>query len=257
SVAQILGTLSQLAYERGDLTAARAHGLEQLRISQKTGARQFLAQAHQNLGRVGLALNDLPGARSHLAEAEKTARALGLTLDLASIQLELARLALAHGRPDEAARQARVAANWFRERQLTSDRAQALVVLAEALRREQRLAEAQEIGSQLRALEEGNEDRLLRIAILTQAARIDAMSGEIGGTLVQLRQAVDQADKLGLVASGLEARLALGTFQLERQDRLAGREMLQTLQKDAEAKGFRRIADLAAQILRAEPSRLG
>lgn len=257
SIGQILGLLSQLAYERGELAGARTHAAEQLRTGQETGARQILAQAHQNLGRVSLALDDLPGAERHLQEARKIAQDRGLTLDLTSIQLDLARLALAQGDSGGAARQAGKAAGWFRQRRLTGDEAQALVVRAEGLRREKQLAEAQEIGGRLRTMAVQSEDLPLQIAILIQTARVDAESGEVGGALTQLKQAVEQTGKSGLVASGFEARLALGAFQLERQDRVAGREVLQSLLQDAEAKGYRRIARLAAQVLRAEPSRLG
>ncbi len=257
NMAQILGSLSQLSFEQGDLTGARAHAMEQLQIAQETGARQLLAQARQNLARVSLAAGDAPAANRHLEEAERIAQELGLSLDLALIRLDIARLALLQGRSGEADRQARAVATWFRERRLTGDEAQALVVLAEALRREKQLAEAQEIGALLRATAAQSEDRPLQIAILIQTARVDAESGEVGGALMQLKQAVEQTGQSGFVASGFDARLALGAFQLERQDRVAGREVLQSLRQDAEAKGYRRIARLAGQVLSAESSPLG
>jgi DNA-binding winged helix-turn-helix (wHTH) protein/tetratricopeptide (TPR) repeat protein len=257
SIGQILGSLSQIAYEQGDLAVARSHAAEQLRIARESGALQILAQAHQNLGRASLAQGDLPAAQRHLQEARRTARTFRLTLDLMAIQLDFARLALAQGQVGEAARLARAAAGWFQERRLASDEAQALVILAEALRRERRLAEAQEIGGRLRDMAARSEDRLLQIAVLIQTARVDAEAGEVGGAFMQLKKAVEETARSGFVASGFEARLALGSFQLERQDRFAGREVLQSLRQEAEARGFRRIARLAAHTLSAESPRLG
>ncbi|HEY0553528.1 MAG TPA: DNA mismatch repair protein MutL, partial [Thermoanaerobaculia bacterium] len=57
----------------------------------------------------------------------------------------------------------------------------------------------------------------------------------------QLRRAADEATALGLTAVALEARLALGEAQHRANDPAAG-ATLAAVRKEAEARGFKRVA---------------
>lgn len=62
-------------------------------------------------------------------------------------------------------------------------------------------------------------------------------------TLLSVR---NEAEKLGFVPYGFEARLALGEIETKSGNTAEGRARLQVLEKDAKAKGFLLIARKAA-----------
>jgi ATP/maltotriose-dependent transcriptional regulator MalT len=251
SLARIHGGLSRLAYQQGDLAQARALAETELRFARETGARATGAQARIDLARVYIATGELAVARRYLDEALATSSSLGLELDAAKTRFELAQLALAQGKPQAAADLARETAVWYSRRQLVPDMARSLALLSEALLATDQLAEAQEVSGRLRPIAARTENLELRILLAVQLARVGAAAGEVGESSMQMRQAVDLAARTGLVATGFEARLLLGIFQADRLDRVAGRRTLENLRRDAEAKGFRRLARQAAAALRA------
>ncbi|HYG65857.1 MAG TPA: tetratricopeptide repeat protein, partial [Thermoanaerobaculia bacterium] len=253
-VARASGGLSRLSYVQGDLATARRHAESELRIALDAGAQPIAIRARADLAQLYLAGGELDTARRYLDEALDTANSLGLELEKMTLHLRLARVALAEGDTQAAAALARETADWFGKRQLVADQARSLAVLAEALLTSKRLAEAQEVASQLRALAGNSDDLELRITAAVQAARIGSTAGEVGESFMKMRQAEEMARNTGLVAAGLEARLVLGQFQLERLDRVAGREALEGLRREAEAKGFWRVAGHAAEALQVNRS---
>ena len=262
-VARNQGALAELAYRRGDLAKSRDMSLEELRSAQEMGAGLIAAEALQNLGRTELAQAILGDARQHLEKAFQTATNLGGQLAAASIRLDLVRLEIASGRASQAVRLAREAADWYGRQGMPGSQARALALLAEGFMREGRLAAAREPAEQARSLADRSEDGDVQVAVTTSVARVDAAAGVLGtGPKAHLRWAVDQAGKLGLVPTGLEARLALGAVQVlsttDRTDRDAGRRYLEELRREAEQRGFKLIANLAEAALNAAPvPRLG
>ncbi|HEV7784388.1 MAG TPA: hypothetical protein VGQ28_03560, partial [Thermoanaerobaculia bacterium] len=71
--------------------------------------------------------------------------------------------------------------------------------------------------------------------------------------LDRLRAAVAQADQLGFVAAGLEARLALGSLELANRSTAAGRATLEEVRRTAEKNGHKRLAQSAEQALAGVP----
>jgi ATP/maltotriose-dependent transcriptional regulator MalT len=254
ATAQILGTLAGLAYERGDLAGYERLAMEQLRIARETGSRPLTARALLHLSRYHLAVDDLDGAGRHVEEAVELTAAYGAQLDAVEARLEKGRLALAQREPREAARLAREAVDWYGRRGFELEEARAGSLLAEALLQQRRLADAQEAGRRPRLLMNRNEDPGVQIELRVATARVDAAAGEVGGALMQMRRAVEEADKGGFIAAGLEARLALGLFQLQGQDRVAGRETLDDVQRRARARGFRNLARRAEAALAGRPA---
>ncbi len=134
-VAEILEGMADLQYRKGDLAASRRLAARAAQIARESGARLSLAEALRLAGR-------LDQAEGHLAEARLTLeRALavlgfgpgsgaGESLVAADVRLELARLTLAEGRFDEAARQADAVAAWYRERGIADGEADAMSLLA-------------------------------------------------------------------------------------------------------------------------------
>ncbi len=67
--------------------------------------------------------------------------------------------------------------------------------------------------------------------------------------LARLRGAVAQADQLGFVTAGLEARVALGSLELATGSTAAGHATLEAARRTAESRGHKRLAQQAKQAL--------
>ncbi len=245
AVARILGLRAWLAYQMGDLAASRLIAQGQLKITRETGARSITAIALQSLGRVDFAAGDPAGARAELEEALRVSSALGEELRAMEIRLDLAELALTTGQAAEAAALARQAAAWSKDHGVPDGEARALSVLAEALLRQGERKEALSTADAARARLDVTEDREIRVALGIRLGRIAAATGNTAAALRQLRRAVDDAAGFGLTTAGLEARLALGEAQRGAGDPAAV-ATLEAVRKEAESRGFKRLAQAAA-----------
>jgi tetratricopeptide (TPR) repeat protein len=244
---RILGLRSRFAYEMGNLAASRALAGDQLRIARETGARSLAARALLNLGRADFAAGDLSAARRSLNEALEVSSALGEDVQAMEIRVELAKLALARDRPAEAAPLAREAVAWCRARGMSDGEAEALSLLAEALVRTGLAGEAREAAADAGSRLAGSEDRPLRVVVGVRLARLQAL-GDPQEALRLLRQAAGEAQKYGLVAAGLEARLMLAEMERVLRDP-AAEARLAAVREEAAARGFQRLAALAPTVL--------
>jgi DNA-binding winged helix-turn-helix (wHTH) protein/tetratricopeptide (TPR) repeat protein len=244
AVGQILGLRARLAYQMGDLAASRSIAQEQLQISRQTGARSITALALQSLGRVDLAAGN-PAARAELEEALKVSSALGEELRTTEIRLDLAELALAANQAAEAATLARQAAEWSRSHGVPDGEGRALALLAESLLRQGQRKEALAAAESARARLDASEDRELRVTVGVRLGKIDAATGNAATALRQLRRAAEDATALSLVTASLEARLALSEVQRDAKDPAAA-ATLEAVRKEAETRGFKRVALAAA-----------
>ncbi|HBL30345.1 MAG TPA: hypothetical protein DD490_26220, partial [Acidobacteria bacterium] len=86
-----------------------------------------------------------------------------------------------------------------------------------------------------------HQDLRARLLVEIRAARL----GRIPRPDPALQQVIEQAGRAGLLAPQLEARLALGELDLEQGRTAAGRERLQALEQEANALGYRLIAQKA------------
>ena len=95
------------------------------------------------------------------------------------------------------------------------------------------------------------DDLELRIEIFAAVAPIGVATDEDSGrsALGHLRWAVSEAQRIGYVPAGFEAQLMLGALQLQTGDTIHGRATLEGVRRDAEARGFRRVAMEAAEYL--------
>lgn len=249
---RVLGIRARIAWLRGDLAAARSLGEEQRRIAGETGAKPLAASALQNLGRVAYSAGDLDAAHRFLQEALETSLAVEEALRASEIHLDLASLAFAAGRFGEAALLARQAVGWFHSHGMAGHEARAQSILAESLSVQGLKTPAREAARQARLRLAETEDRPLALALSVRLARFDAAEGRKGEAAQALRQVSEEAMRMGLLTTGLEARLALGEIQRDLGDPEAG-PLLASVRRDAEAHGFKRLALLAGRTA-AHPS---
>jgi eukaryotic-like serine/threonine-protein kinase len=246
---QVLGMLASLSYMQGDVGTARSYAAEQRALADRIAATLASAAALQTQARLRAAAGDLAAARENLSEALRLSSSRGAALLAAEIRLDRARLALLERQPGEAARLATEVAEWYGRRGMDRYRARALALLSEALLASGRPTRAQEVAEQAHALSEKSEDLELQILVVTAIAPAGVAAGESRAALGHLRWALAEADRIGYVATALEARFVLGTLQLRTGDPITGRATLDAVRRAAEARGFKGIARRAAAAL--------
>lgn len=238
----MLGSHARLALRTGDAKRARSLGEALLHLARQTGARSFEGWAHHELGRAQRIAGDLPAARASFQSSLRASSETGDQARGAVTRLELARLELSEGRAGEAASLAGSVAAWAGPRSFGWLEIQALAVQAEALLREGRKAEAAAVGERVRTLIRTSQDRELVLFTTVSLARLEAAEGEVDGVVRDLREAIAEAERIGLVTAALEARLALGEIEARSGQGDRGERTLRELRRDAEARGFGELA---------------
>lgn len=213
----LLGRRARLALRAGDVAQARALSEELLRLARQMGAPPLEAWALDELGRAQRAAGDLPAARVSLQASLHQSRAMRDEVRSAATRLELARLALSARRSEEAAGRARAVAAWSASHGSPGLEAQALAVTTEALLQEGRLSEAVAICERIRERVRTAQDRELALLTTASLARCDAAAGHGEGAVLDLREAIAQAEGSGLVAAARDARRALGEIEARQR----------------------------------------
>ncbi|HET9213093.1 MAG TPA: hypothetical protein VFR03_21980, partial [Thermoanaerobaculia bacterium] len=132
-LAETLDALAELARVQGDFAVVRRLAGQQLRIGRETGATAVTARALRHLGAAALDAGDLAGARRDLTAALEAVSGESQELEALEVRLDLARVVLAEGNAEEAARTAREAAAWYGEKGVPGGQVKALSLLADAL----------------------------------------------------------------------------------------------------------------------------
>ncbi len=255
--AGILRVIGSLLSLRGDLKGAQRRFEQSVDIALKMGNRLEEANARAALGSTLVRQGGLAGGRRELQKALellRDAKQGAAAADATSnIHLELARLSLAEGDPSTASRLAREVTLQTGAATEPGTRARALALLAEALLRQRDLSKAREAADQARAIMDKGKDIELRLALAPALARVDAAVGAAEKAISDLRQALGEAEKGGLLQSVFELRLALGQIQLGQLGRgnpAAGRSTLQALREEAASRGYRTLEREAAAALK-------
>lgn len=248
-VAEVLDRLSGLAYRMGDLAGSRRLGEREMQIARESGSNFLFVEALRRIGRVDWAAGRLADSRRSFEQALALSAGGGEGTETMGIRLDLARLALSEDRFAEAARLARQASEWYRSRDMAGNEAQGMSLLAEALLRQGRFAEARKAGERAWVQAGKSEDREMRVLVSSRLARVDAAAGGSGEAVRELRQRIGEAQAAGYVNAALQARLALGEVLQAAGDRDRGGATLQEVQRDAAARGFMLLARRAEQAL--------
>ncbi|HEY0512328.1 MAG TPA: tetratricopeptide repeat protein [Thermoanaerobaculia bacterium] len=248
--AEVIGQLAQVQERLGNLAEAKRLGGEQMALARDIGSRRLAAAALHGQARWSLDEGDLANAHRRLEEALRARVQDGEDLAAAEVRLDLSTLDRLQGNPQEAARLATEAADWYGKREMAGYRARALARLSQALLAEGRLAPAKSAADQALGVAEAGEDLELRIAVATAVAPVRAAAGDAAAALDLLRWAIRESDRTGAVLSGLEARLALGLLQAQTGDPAGASSTLQEVRRNAEVRGFRGLAQRAQTGLR-------
>jgi DNA-binding winged helix-turn-helix (wHTH) protein/tetratricopeptide (TPR) repeat protein/TolB-like protein len=243
-----LNQLGALLIDQGDLERAFTTYRELGEIGRTTGIKDSQADAASGLGLLQAIQGNFGAARKYLDSALALHVQSQDRYDEAAGHLALARLELEEGHAAAAERDARSAADQLQLLHSRDDEALARAALARALLALGQPGPADQAMREALALTGESENRRVRVTVLVAAGEVAAATGRIAEARRILGTARDQAQAIGLWSQRLDALLALGRLELQ-QDPQRGRPVLQALSREADEKGFRRIADQATALL--------
>lgn len=236
-------SLADLFIETGDLSSAQKDAEEALAIGQSTGNPDHIAESEDNLARIAIEREDLDRARSLYEKTLSTRIKIGEKANACYSLMGLAIVELKHGAPEKAVSLAQRAADEFRREHRRDELGFAEAVLAKALLRQGKTAQACRELAALRPLLSGQEDRVAHISTLVEAAPVQAACGAPGLAVRNLNDALREATEDGLVRLELEAEAELGEQELKSGSASAGRRRLEKACAQATKRGYLRIAN--------------
>jgi tetratricopeptide repeat protein len=247
--ASTLTNIGNLLAELGDLDGAQARYEEAFRIHQQIGYKRGAAYALYGLA-------DVLTSRENFSEGRKKAEAsaairqeLGEQINVAASQAQLAYLDMLEGNSARAESLAHVAAAEFDKNKVAEGGASAYALLTLILLQENKLAEAQTSAARAATLSQQSGNRPPRFEAELANARVLAATGNSAAARKKLDGVLAGTRRYGYLGYEFETRLALGEIEMKSARTSFAHEWLATLQKEALAKGFVRIADTAAKII--------
>jgi eukaryotic-like serine/threonine-protein kinase len=250
-IGSALGNIARSWHQQGDLAAAERTYAESLAIWREIGDKQYAASHVQDFGRLLRDEGEAARARSSFDEALALRQEMKQEGETADARLSLLDLDVDEGRAKDAEIPAREALAIFQRLRSTDGEASARVLLARIEAALGRFVTARDEAGQARALAAKSENRNHRLSVEIECARILGTLGaeERTASLESLRKAQAEATAAGLVPLVFEARLAQGEIEA-RWSPAEAKVLLQQLQREAESKGFRRVAALAVAAMR-------
>ncbi|OGD20372.1 MAG: hypothetical protein A2W03_04855 [Candidatus Aminicenantes bacterium RBG_16_63_16] len=242
-----LGNIARSWHQQGDLAAAERAYAESLSIWKDTGDKQYAASHIQDFGRLLRDKGEFARARSAYDEAIALRVEMKQEGEAAEARLAVLELDVDEGRAKDAESPAREALAAFRRLGSGGSEASAHALLARIEAALGRLPAAADEAGQGLALAAKSQNRNHRLSVEIECARILGVLGEKerAASLTVLQKARAEAEEAGLVPLLFEARLAQGEIEVRRSP-VEAKALLLELKKDAEAKGFKRVAGLAA-----------
>jgi eukaryotic-like serine/threonine-protein kinase len=237
----LVATGSALA-QQGNLAAAEKNYNESLTFSREISDKSIIGYALYGLAGVSLLKGDLHQARKQCLDSLKIREEIGEKASTAESRVALAELEMEEGQPRDAEMWAGRAIEEFRTEKLADDEFVAQAVLVRALLAQNKTAEAEKEVDRLASPAAGSQNAETRVKFRIAAARARAAITRNADAKKDLEGALAEATRLGLSQYQFEARLALAEMEMKSRETAGGRAHLQTLEKDATAKGFLLIA---------------
>jgi len=238
-VAYPLVGLGDVSSATGNLTAATQYYQRGLAAARATSEKHETAVALSGLGVVQMRQANFAGARASFEEALALRKGVGEESAVSESQLQLAQLAMDEDKPGEAEK---ILRSLVPAPKLPDFESSARTALAEALLAQGKPAEAEKQIRLAQQLLRKTGPVAAQLETRLTAARILAASkrtSDASTSQRELRAVLAEAQKFGLLAPQLQARLTLGELEA-RQGK--GASLLEELKKDAEAKSYLVIA---------------
>jgi DNA-binding winged helix-turn-helix (wHTH) protein/tetratricopeptide (TPR) repeat protein/TolB-like protein len=241
--------LATVLLATGDHLEAKKNFEESLEICLRLGDKSKASFDLVGLGEVLRAEGDFNAAQKYQSQALSAFQALGEQSGVAQAELSTAELMIDEGNTGPAVREAREAAAEFAREKESDKQAMADAILARALLAEGKIGEAQNAIGEANSALSRCDRREAALLVSINLARVDAASDNLVAkkrARNTLERALSQSRQIGFVSYEFEARLALVQLEMRSGSSPAARAHLYALEKEADAKGFGRIAHQAA-----------
>ena len=236
SVATSLYGVGHIAGVQGDLATAETVLSEALAMDRRFDRRRPMAYSTYQLGDIALMRGDFALAKQRHNEALAVRTALGEKGTAAESRSALAVIALEEGRAADAERLAAEAASVFAAQSAPDNEAIARAVIAMAMLTQGRRAQAVREIERAQSLIKSPQHVLARMPVMIAAARVNS-EGNPGAALSSLESIRADAVRRGIARSEFDARRAIAQIE-GRRSLTAGAKSIETLRKDANARGF-------------------
>jgi tetratricopeptide (TPR) repeat protein len=239
-----LQNLADALLDKGDLPGATKKLEEGFRINTETGDKRVGIYLHTTRSRLLLAEGELNESRREAELAIKSCLEINDEVGANGRRLLLARLDIAENHSQTAAEALRTALSNSKSKQEQSSQIEARALLIEALLTMPSESSKREVGV-LARIAPNTQNASLSLTANLQIARARFSLGDREGALEMLEEVISESQRLGYEAATLEARLAQAEIELQSGVASAGRTQIEKIGKQAEARGFKLIANKA------------
>jgi eukaryotic-like serine/threonine-protein kinase len=245
------GNIASCWHEEGDLAAAGRNYQQVMELWKETGDKDAAAPFVEKYGNLLRDQADVAGARRAYTDALTLRQQMKQEQQAAHARLALLSLDVDEGKARDAEPAVRQLLEVFQRLKQPDGEASARGLLAQVAAAQGRPVEAKSEAQQARSLVSKSERRELRLTLEIACARVLGVLSDADRSLALeiLRKAQTDASRIGTVPLVFEARLALGEVEM-RTRRAGAQASLRQLEQDANAKGFARVAALAAAASR-------
>ena len=241
-VALGLNNLAAMLLDLGDLPAVQKALDEQMPIFQQAGNQRAVAYATFVQGEFFKTQGNLQQARKAHEEALAIRNKIGEKVTVGDSLLAIAALSIEEGHPADAEQPARQSIRQAITEKAPGNELNARNLLARSLLAQGKPVEAEKEIHIAELAATTTENRLLAIDTLITAARVHAANGQVAEASRSLANVLAEATRLSCGRCQFDARLALAEIEMKQGKKAAAREHFASLEKDASAKGFLRVA---------------
>jgi serine/threonine protein kinase/tetratricopeptide (TPR) repeat protein/TolB-like protein len=251
SEANDIQDMGDVLADQGDLQGAMQMYQQAVSIQREIDDKSYYAFSLVSIGKLRRQMGDHDGARKIYEEALTLRRQLGEKGTVAETQVALGELDCDSGQASEAEALARAAIQEFRAEREANNEIQSEALLSRSLLQQGKLDDAQQSIARALTLSQKSGAVIVRLPLAIQHAYTRAATRDLSEAERLARNALVEADKLGLVRIELEASLAIGEIQLQGKNSTVARKQLEETEKTARSKGFERIAQRASSARQA------
>ena len=235
---------------QGDLQGAMQMYEQAVSIQREIDDKSYYSSSLLSIGNVRRQKGDGEGARKIYEEALSLRRQLGEKGTVAETQVALGELDCDLGQGSNAEILARAAIQEFRAEQERDNEIQAESLLSRSLLQQRKVEDAQDAMARALTLSQKSSDVTTRLPLAIRNAYTRAAAKDLHGAEQFARNAMVEANRLGLVQIELEASLALGEIERQGNNPAAGRKRLKETTEIAHSKGFELISRRASAALK-------
>jgi eukaryotic-like serine/threonine-protein kinase len=253
-VAFVLNDLAELSLEEGNLQAAEVDLRKSQALAGGRSDRTTLGYAYNALGDVQMARGDLTEARKSYEKSLSLRTDIGEVQSAAQTRVSLAKLAIEEGHAADAEKALREAKSGFGQQEQSDDQIRTTIVLAEALLAQKKYSDAQKELEGAGPLLSKNQNKLLQLQFRLATARADLGLGKLDAAGKEMQAVRAEAKATGFIAFEFETRLALAEWTEASGKSAQSKELLTALEKAANQRGYKLVADKANAKLKTKAS---